>query len=218
MKNIFSQDSTFTRIMGRIGSIVVLNVLFILTSIPVITIGASATALYKVCFEIGTDSENSVIKSYWKAFGSNFRQATVLWLLFLVCGASAILYIFMTSGLQSAMRYIAIPFGILLLLFMMCASYAFPLLSQYNNTTKNTLRNAVILCLGYLPKSLLITLIHVIPIIVWLFATHFFMHFVWIWIFFYFSGAGYVNSRLLEKVFYRDSTADGEDENSVEEQ
>lgn len=84
MRGLFSPDSRAMKMMGRIGDIMILNVIFLLTCIPVFTIGAASTALYTVCFRFGTDSEAGVIKSYFTAFRDNLKQSTLVWLIILV--------------------------------------------------------------------------------------------------------------------------------------
>ena len=68
MTKFFSLDSPFMRAMSRIADLMILNFLFILTSIPIFTIGAGLTALYTVCFRLGTDDEGSTAKDYFRAF------------------------------------------------------------------------------------------------------------------------------------------------------
>ena len=88
MHALFSPDSKFMTVMSRVGDLVILNLLVLLTSIPIFTIGASVTALYTVCFRFGTDREQPVFRSYFRAFRDNFKQATQIWLILLVCGAA----------------------------------------------------------------------------------------------------------------------------------
>ena len=72
------------RYLNRFADLMILNLLFLLTSIPIFTIGASLTALYSVCFHLGTDREGSTFRDYFAAFKENFRQATALFLLLLL--------------------------------------------------------------------------------------------------------------------------------------
>ena len=49
---IFNPDSKFSQFMSRVFDLMVLNLVFIFTSIPIFTIGVNYTALYYVTLEI----------------------------------------------------------------------------------------------------------------------------------------------------------------------
>ncbi|MBY4972357.1 YesL family protein [Streptococcus suis] len=79
MRKIFSIESRYFRIFSRITDIFMLNLLFILTSLPLVTIGASMVALNDSWQRILRGEENEIIKSYFHYFISNFRQSTIIW-------------------------------------------------------------------------------------------------------------------------------------------
>ncbi|MCI6435817.1 MAG: YesL family protein, partial [Clostridiales bacterium] len=68
MGAFFSPDSKFMQAMARIADLVILNLLFLVSCIPLVTIGAASAALYTVCFRFGTDREQGVCRSYFRAF------------------------------------------------------------------------------------------------------------------------------------------------------
>ena len=84
MQNLFSPDSVFMRAMSRIGDLMLLNLLFLLTCVPIVTVGAAVTAMYSVTFRFDTDSEASVIRSYFRAFRADWKQSTAIWLIILL--------------------------------------------------------------------------------------------------------------------------------------
>ena len=144
------------RYLNRFADLMILNLLFLLTSIPIFTIGASLTALYSVCFHLGTDREGSTFRDYFAAFKENFRQATALFLLLLLwlmgTGGAAVIFCFMAGW----MHYLFVPFAVLFIVVVLVASYVFPLLSRFDNQNTITLKNAALLSLGYLPRSIII--------------------------------------------------------------
>ncbi|MDO5152306.1 MAG: YesL family protein [Eubacteriales bacterium] len=201
MQGLFSPDSKFMRAMSRIGDLLLLNVLYLLTCVPVFTIGAANTALYTVCFRFGTDREEGVIRSYFRAFRDNFKQGTVLWLIVLLCGATACLNTYVFYVMPGAIRYAFVVCAILFLLVLLIAGYIFPLLSQFNNDNKSTLRNALILSIGYLPRSVLVTALNVFPFALMLLDFYSFLQAGFFWVALYFAAAAYGNTFLLRKVF-----------------
>ena len=187
--------------MSRIGDLLILNFFFLLTCVPIVTIGAASTALYTVCFRFGTDREAGVIKSYFRAFRENFRQATVLWLIILLCGCTAGINIFLFYSMSGAVRYLFILFVVLLVLVLLIGAYVFPLLSQFSNDNPSTLKNALILSLGYLPRSVVIAGLNVFPFALMVLNFYTFLQAAFLWAALYFSAAAYLNTVLLQKVF-----------------
>ncbi len=84
MKNIFSPDSFLMKALTLFFDIMYLNALFIICSLPVFTIGASATALYSVLFKRIRGEEFKIGKTYFAEFKSNFKQATLFWIPYLL--------------------------------------------------------------------------------------------------------------------------------------
>lgn len=201
MQTLFSPDSKFMQAMSRVCDLLILNLIFLLSCIPVITIGAASTALYTVCFRFGTEREQGVVKSYFRAFRENFKQATVLWLILMLCGGTACWNAVFFYQMPSPLHYAFILFAGLFVLALLIAAYVFPLLSQFSNDSRSTLKNALILSIAYLPRSAVIAAILVFPFVLLFLDLYLFFQTGFIWVTFYFSAAAYINSLLLKKVF-----------------
>lgn len=201
--NPISPDSKFMQIMNRVCDLLILNILFLLCSIPVFTIGASAAALYTVCFRFDTNREGGTVKDFFKAFRSNFRQATVLWLIILLCGGSALINVAIFYLLGGPLRYCCILFGVLFVIALFTGSYAFPLLTQFSNDNRSTLKNALLLSIGFFPRSILISVINIFPFALLLGDMLLFLQTGFIWVIVYFSAAAYINTLVLRPVFAR---------------
>ena len=199
MQALFSPDSKFMQAMSRLFDLVLLNFLFLLTCLPIFTIGAAATALYTCCFQIS--QERGILKSYFRAFRESFRQSTLLWLILLLCGGSALFNLMLFRNMGGVMGFLAIPFGILLALAVLTGSCAFPLTSRFSNDLKTTIKNALLLSLGYLPRFALLAFLNVFPLIVFFTDIYVFFQTGFIWITIYFSFSAYVGTLLLKKVF-----------------
>ena len=89
MNKLFSFDSPIFQFLEKVANLFIVNALFTLCSIPVITAGAALTAAFKVMQNLTMDNEQPIAKSFFKAFTSNFKQATLLWLI--VLGVAAFL-------------------------------------------------------------------------------------------------------------------------------
>lgn len=201
MGALFSPDSKFMRVMGRTADLMVLNLLFLLTSIPVFTAGAAWTALYAVSFRFGTEREGKLVRSYFRAFGENFRQATALWLIVLILGGSLVFNTCFFYLLPGAVRWCFVLTAGLLVLLMLLAGYLFPLLSQFGNSTLSTFKNALLFSVGYLPRSVLMAVFNLFPFALLLLDLYRFFQMGLLWIALYFAAAAYANCILLKKVF-----------------
>lgn len=199
MQTLFSPDSKFMQVMSRICDLMVLNFLFLLSSLPVFTIGAAVTALYTCCFQI--EKEQGIVKQYFAAFRENFRQSTVLWLILLLCGGSSLFNALLFFSFSGVLRYAAIPFGILFVLSVLIGSCVFPLQSRFSNNIRSTFQNAFVLSIGYLPRFAAVSLLQLFPFLLLFSNLYVFFQTGFIWVSFYFSSAAYVSSLLLKKVF-----------------
>ena len=201
MGAFFSPDSKFMQAMARVYDLVILNLLFLLSCVPLITIGAASAALYTVCFRIGTDREQGIFRSYFQAFRENFRQGTILWLIAVVFFCAGIVNVFLFYSMEGPLHYLFLLMTALVVLELLIYSYAFPLISQFHNKNLPTLKNALFLSLGYLPRSLVIAVVNVFPLALALVDPYLFLQTGFLWAFLYFSAAAYINALLLKKVF-----------------
>lgn len=200
MHAMFSPDSRFMRIMSRVADLILLNLCYLLTCLPVFTMGAAGAALYTVCFRLGSEEEKGVIRSYFRAFRENLKRGTGLWLIVLLCGATALVNAWVFYTMSGGVRFLFVLFAILFVLTLLVLGYAFPLLSQFGDGVWSTLRSALILSLGYLPRSLLITAFNLFPFVLMLTDFYLFMQAAFLWTVLYFSLAAYVNTFLLKGV------------------
>ncbi len=201
MASLFSPDSKFMLAMSRICDLILLNVLFLLTCVPIFTIGAASTALYTVCFRMDTDREAGLFRGYFSAFRQNFRQSTGLFLILTLILLATAFNVALFSMQTSFLHYLSYLFILLAVLAVLIYSYIFPLLSQFDNGMVATFRNALLLSIGYLPRSILTALLNVFPLALLVMNLYTFLHMGFLWAFFYFAAAAYLNSRLLKQVF-----------------
>ena len=198
---MFSPDSKFMEIIGRITDLILLNILFLITCLPVFTIGASVTALYTLCFRLMREEYSGIIKSYFKAFKDNFKQATVIWLLLLAAVTPALYYFSLLLQMEGILRYSGFVFVIIAILGLMTGSYVFPWISQFENSTVQALKNALILSISRLPRSLCVLAINLVPLIVWFINPELFIQVSFLWVALYFAAAAYMNTGILWHVF-----------------
>lgn len=166
MGKFFDSEGPVMSFLSRIADLVWLNILMMICCIPIITAGASITAMYTVTIKMVLKEEGYITKGFFKAFKDNFKQATIIWGIVLVI---AVLF----YGDYRIITYSEIVFPkimmiLLLAVFLIGYStylYLFPMLARYENTTKNVIKNAFLLSLSNFPKTVLIILIQCIPVV-----------------------------------------------------
>lgn len=202
MRFLFDLDSPIMQFLSRLGDLVLLNIVFLLTCLPIFTIGAANAALYDVVFRMDTSREGKVLGSYFRAFRENFRQGTGIWLFLALFGAASYANMMGFSEIKGIFGYIL--FLAALLVLVLCVfvfSYAFPLMSRFVNSAGNMLKNAFLLAVGNLPRTIVVAVINCFPWVLLVVNLYAFMQLSFLWFALYFSAAAYFNSRVLKKVF-----------------
>ena len=161
---IFDMDSPFQRFLDRMTDLLVLNLFTMLLCLPVITAGASLTAMHYVLLRMVRGQDGYVIPSFMRSFRRNWKQASIIW-------AFMLLYGFLTAGnlISAVTGKTMLPVWIMavlaasLLLEYLLSLYVFPLLSRYDNPIRRTLFNALILTFTRLPLTVGMAIITAVP-------------------------------------------------------
>ena len=197
-------DNPIMHCIGRIADFIVLNLLWVVCSIPIITIGASTTALYTVMLKVVKNEEGYIARGFLKAFKENFKQSTLLWFVFLSLGVICILDIFALRVMpHKAAGMLQIVFLIVEALLVCGAVYAFALQARFVNTVKNTLKNALILIFARLPYTVLIMVITIGPVIATFLTIRTILIGFTLWFFIGVSLTAWMNSILLMHLFQK---------------
>ena len=196
-------DSPVMRVLGRLGDIIILNMIFVAGCIPVITIGTSLSALYTVAMKMARGEDPSVWKEFWKAYKRNFKPATICWLIMAVIAILLfvdfrLIGVLKGSGMYSIMRVVlAVILGTWILMFQ----YLFPYIARFENRIFATLRNALLLAAAHIPSTIVIVGLSVGSVILTLFTSRSFVVASIIWVFFGFALLTYVQAFLVWRIF-----------------
>lgn len=193
-----SIDNPFFNVMGNIGDWMLLNVLFVLTSVPIITIGMSLTSMYKVALRRTRGESVYLAKEYFQACRQEWKQSTKLWVIFFLTG---MLLLFDVLYGQNLKFYLNVAIGVLVVFWGFSFSYAFPLQARFENTVGNTLKNTLYLALHNLPYTVLFMLLNAIPVICIIAGSFWTMMIMPIYLVLGFSLTAKINSIFLERIF-----------------
>lgn len=213
-------DNIIVRALSKICDMVCLNILWLICSIPIITIGASTAALYTVMLKMVKNEEGYIFRGFFKAFKSNFKQSTIMWIVILLLGIVCWID-YRVAGVMpgmggSIMRIIFLLLGFILLSVTI---YIFPLTARYENTIRNTVRNALILTVGKLPYTLLMVVVTVGSVIISLWNSMTLMFAIPLWFIIGVSLIAWINSYILRRVFMIfDSVENGTNDENIQEE
>ncbi len=205
LQGFFNYDNPIWRFIGRLGDMVVLNILWIICSIPIITIGASTTALYYCTLKIVRNEDYGDIKMFFKSFRLNFKQATLIWIPMLIIGC-VLVFDFRFFGVvmasAGAVRVVLQGLTIaLMVLWIFVFLYVWPVLSRFDNTIKNTVSNAAFMSIRYLGSTLAMIVSDIIVVVIG-YMCLFYMG--WITAFMVLMGyplLAWINSTMLDHIF-----------------
>jgi len=174
MAKIFSYESKFSKIAMRVAYGCYLNLLWTLCSLPIITIGASTSALYDVAIRIAEDREGDLTQQFFRAFKANFRQATVIWLILLAVGCFLGCDLWVLSRLRATSAgAIAVMWTLVMaVVIAACIAYVielmfvFPLIARVENTNRAMMINALLIGTHYLNCTIVVFAIHFVMAVV----------------------------------------------------
>ena len=209
---LFDPEGPLMSALGTLSDLVFCNILFCLFSLPLFTIGASASALYDCTMSIAEQREASFIAAqFWQAFRRNFRRATALWLILLVMA----LFLWAYSGAADALggdlrRLYRVTFLILSFFFLAGGEYVFPLQARFSRMESGenrkspwgVLKTAYFLSAAALPWTLGAAGIGVAAVYVSFFMNPAALHTaVFLWVFAAFAVTAYLQSFLFVRAF-----------------
>ena len=198
---MYQEQHIIIRILTHIFDFILLNILWLLTSIPIVTLGAATAALYSVMMSVVEKKEGYIIKDYWKAFCRNFKQSTVVWILLLFLGACLWFDLTLIGVVPGLFRQIGtVVLGAVLIFYFMECIFVFPLIAKFENSTGNMIKNALLIPVSRLPYALMILFMTGAAIIVTFLNQRTIMIGAVIWSAIGVSVLSYANSLLLVKM------------------
>ena len=153
-------DSPLMRLLSKVADLLVVNLLVLICSLPIFTIGASFTAMQNILYRILHNEDVYVIREFFGSFKRNFKQATIIGLMLLPIILFLIYDYFMLGETDTtAGGFLMCVSGIMLILVFIFMMYVFPILSRYDNTTKETIKNAIVIAVSHPFRSILMVII-----------------------------------------------------------
>ena len=160
MASFFSQKHPATIFLTAVCNLIFVNFCFVITSVPLITIGASLTAMNRITIKILLGENPPVFSEYFRSFKNNFKQSTVIWLILSAISAFFVWEIYLiNTSLPAEYTWTQYPLYFLLLAIFSCMAYAFPIIAWFDENNKQVIKNSLLLALANIPSTIFFAII-----------------------------------------------------------
>ncbi len=144
-------DNVVVKFFNKATDLMVLNLLFLLCCLPVVTAGASISAMYAVNLRSIRYGDGYIVKNFFKAFKQSFVQATIAWILFCLCAFVLFLdYRFWMqmgdAGIAKYMQVMSLVFAFILGVVFL---WLFPVIAKMKDSFWRQVKNAAAFGFGF---------------------------------------------------------------------
>lgn len=202
MNKIFGENGSIYRGINKLVDLIMLNVLFILSCVPIITVGVAYVSMYQITLKMIKNEESYIVRSYVKGIKENLKKATICWGVIVVILMVLGVDFFITFSLDNPIRKILLVLLLsVLLITIMVSSYVFPLMAMFENSLKNTVKNAVIISMSKIVYTVVIVSVNILPVGLIFCMENIEIDIVKFYLLIGFSLSAYINSFFLQSVF-----------------
>ena len=189
--------------MSKVADLCILNIICVICCIPVITAGASITAMYYVTLKMVRNEEAYIVRSFFKSFKQNFKQATIINLIMLLIGVVLYIDLNVSKAMQGgAGQIFHVIFMAFVLIYFILFLYVYPVLARFYNTIKNTIKNALFMAIRHFPYTVVMVIIAVCPLLLLLVKSYQIQSTLFVlFLLMGFALIAYCNSYFLAKIF-----------------
>ena len=160
MASFFSQKHPATIFLTAVCNLIFVNFCFVITCIPIITIGASLTAMNRITIKILLGENPPVFSEYFRSFKNNFKQSTVIWLILAAVTGFFVWEIYLiNTALPPEYTWTQYPIYFLLLAVFSCMTYAFPIIAWFDENNRQVIKNSLLLSLANIPSTIFFAII-----------------------------------------------------------
>ena len=195
---IFQYDSSFMKIMDKISRIVMLNILFLFTCIPVITVGIGLEAMYYSIMKWKAEKDDRVFHNYIEGIKHGWLKATVGWILTVICALFLVVEFQIIGKMPSPVRYVFVCVaGFTTVCVAVTVLYYFAVTAW----VKASVGKLITISFAGGMRCLLHTFALVLLLLIEIFAVSFSVKLIPIWVIFGFAAFGWLQGTIYLWVF-----------------
>ena len=153
------KESRLKTVLSAVIDILFVGILWLVCSLPLVTIGPASTALYYAVVKSIRHERGRLSRVFFAGLRQNFRQSFLMWLLYLALLARSVLDFFTYRNLElNAAGPLAAFSAILVLPVLLTFPWMFAYISRFSNSFGGSLKFVCFLAARYLGRTLLLTL------------------------------------------------------------
>ncbi len=164
---MFKYDSGIMTFLGKVSDIMILNILTLICCIPIVTIGASITAAHYTALKMHRDTDNYVVRNFFRSFKNNLLQSTIIWIIWIAAALLSV-FAFMYYPDKGMGTILKIVIGSVMVFIALTTMWLFPMQSRFSNPILATIKNAFFFACRYLLRTLGMLAIVIGFVAVWL--------------------------------------------------
>jgi uncharacterized membrane protein YesL len=143
-------------VIGIMGDVAIISILWIVTGIFIITIGASTTAAYSVMYKRLANIRCSIFREFFSAFKNHLFKSTVIYVILMILILMNFFGIIFTETFD-AVNIIFVIFQFVFLLFLIFIYiHIFPLIAKFNLDYARLIKTSIVLAYKHIPTSILL--------------------------------------------------------------
>lgn len=218
LSGILSNDSAFGKACTAIGTVIVVNLMFVVTLIPVITAGAGLCAMYSCMLKLIKYKEINPFREFFDAFRENFKTATLGWLIVAAVAVFMYVDIRVCTQMGGIMHILVYALYLLAIMFTVIAAYMFPVMASFEGRLRDCIRNSIFFA-GTSPlRTLGVLFVNIAPFVV----TYLYVQLLPLWAFLWctagFACVALINSKIMLGKFEKYLEPEQEEESEHNEQ
>lgn len=165
----FDLESPLMQVLNKVADLMILNLLTVLCCIPIITTGASLTAMHYVALKMARNEECYIARDFFKSFKLNLKQGTAIWLIELFIIVVLVGDFLIMSRTDMAFgNVLKVVLSVIAFLALFTFTFVFPVLAKFENTVLRTIKNAFFIGILQFPKTIAMMVLSVVPIVLFL--------------------------------------------------
>lgn len=193
-------ESRLALTLYKFSQLFLLNLLWIVFSIPIVTAGASTAALYTVTLKMVKDKESYIARAFFKAFRRNLKQGTIIGFLYALTGSILYFNMYVTvAGILPGQVFFQTLFTIMAVVYAFIGLYLFPVLAWFDTSVRQIVKMAAFLSFRHLGYTLAILIIILVPFLL----VGLCLYLIPVLLIIAVSGPAYGASYFFEKIFSR---------------
>lgn len=214
MGRLFNMESPLFQALSRLADLMLLNIIFLVTCIPIVTIGAAWTSLSYMTLKMVRNEESYIVRGYFKSFKQNFKQSTIMWIIVLLLAFLLYMDYRIMAVMTDVPGHNIIMIGIyaITLMGIFLLQYLFPLVAKFYNNTKNMFKNAFFMSIRHLPFTVIMTVIFIGSGVLTFLNGYTLVYGLLIWLLGGFALVSLANSWFMVKIFDKYIPEEKEDE------